>query len=82
MKKHSFVLGFEFLLGYFCHDLTNSIAIIPKAYADLSGKDYYEPWGDRNLKRAFEYVVENCGLEGTGYVEEDGLYGLEGDIRC
>ena len=80
MKKNSFVLGFEFLLGYFCHDLTNSIAIIPKAYADLSGIDYYEPWGDRNLKQAFEYVVENCGVE--GYVEEDGLYGLEGDIRC
>ena len=82
MKKHSFVLGFEFLLGYFCHDLTNSVAIIPKAYADLTGIDYYELRGDRDFKQAVEYVIENCGVEGTGYVEEDGLYGFEGDIRC
>ncbi len=52
MKKHFFVLGIAFLLGYFRHDLTNSVAIIPKAYADLSGIDYYELRGERNLKQA------------------------------
>ena len=82
MRKHSFALGFAFLLGYFCHDLTNSVAIIPKAYADLTGIDYYELRGDRDFKQAVEYVVENCGVEGTGYIGEDRLYGLEADIRC
>ena len=82
MRKHSFALGFAFLLGYFCHDLTNSVTIIPKAYADLTGIDYYELRGDRDFKQAVEYVVENCGVEGTGYVEGDRLYGFEGDIRC
>ena len=80
MRKHSFALGFTFLLGYFCHDLTNSKAIIPKAYADLTGIDYYELRGDRDFKQAVEYVVENCGVEGTGYVEGDRLYGFEGNI--
>ena len=82
MRKHPFVLGFAFLLGYFRHVLTNSMTIIPKAYADLSGIDYYKLRGDRNLKQAVEYVVENCGVEGTGYIGEDRLYGLEADIRC
>ena len=53
------------------------MASIPKAYADLSGIDYYELPGDRNLKQTAEYVVENCGVEGTGYVGKDRLYGLE-----
>ena len=73
MRKHFFVLGFAFWLGYFRHDLTKSVAIIPKAYADLSGIDYYELPGDRNLKQTAEYVVENCGVEGTGYVGKDRL---------
>ena len=50
MRKHSFALGFAFLLGYFRHDLTNFVTMIPKAYADLSGIDYYELRGDRDFK--------------------------------
>ena len=75
MRKHPFVLGFAFLLGYFRHVLTNSMTIIPKAYADLSGIDYYKLRGDRNLKQAVEYVVENCGVEGTGSSGKTGFTG-------
>ena len=82
MKKQLPKLCFAFLLGYFCHDLALDSNLIPKAYADLTGIDYYELRGDRDFKQAVEYVIENCGVEGSGYVEGGRLYGFEGDIRC
>ena len=82
MKNKFFGYCFAFLFGYFCHDVISDKSIIPKAHADLTGIDYYELRGDRDFKQAVEYVVENCGVDGTGYVEGDRLYGFEGDIRC
>ena len=46
MKKQLPKLCFAFLLGYFCHDLALDSNLIPKAYADLTGIDYYELRGD------------------------------------
>ena len=82
MKNQFYGYCFAFLFGYFCHDFISDKSIIPKAYADLTGIDYYELRGDRDFKQSVEYVVENCGVDGTGYVEGDRLYGFEGDIRC
>lgn len=82
MKKQFLTLSFGFLLGCFYQETTGGDFFLPKANADLSGIDYYELRGDRDFKLAVEYVIENCGVDGTGYVEGDRLYGFEGNISC
>lgn len=76
------MLSFGFLLGYFYQDALQDGFLLPKAHADLMGIDYYELRGDKDFKQAVEYVIENCGVDGTGYIEGDRLYGFDGSITC
>ena len=42
----------------------STVGIFPKAHADVAGMDYIDLRRDRDFKKAAQYIVENCQVEG------------------
>ena len=61
MKKFVFILA-VFFLGVFARDF--SYLIVPSLNADVAGMDYYDLRRDRDFKKAVQYIVEDCDVDG------------------
>ncbi len=71
-SKYMMGLMFAFCFGVIGKTALDEMGynVVAAAYAAVAGMDYYALRGDRDFRKAVEYLVESCGV----YVEgEDGL---------
>jgi len=76
----SILIGFA-LIALSIASIPYSNLIVPKAYAEVAGMDYYDLKGDYDLKKAVKSIVERyCTASGWVDTGGDWLYGAE--ISC